>query len=177
MTDVMRLSKGGALEGPGADTLDPPQADNQTLSAQDFRYDKTGLPRYPDAVSGVVSAYTYGRGGQQDIKGSSVAIATTSSFDTAVTWYVKNLPAGWHAQTVGDLHALAQQLSVENLGRILGTVARSADPTTSAPAPPVGPQVKVSVFTPPKGAANNPGVMIVQKDQEPVKIFLKVNMR
>ena len=76
--------------------------------------------RYPDAVTGVVSAFTYGPGGQQDVQGSSVAIATGSSFDSAVQWYVKNLPDGWHAQTVGDFGALAQQLSVENLGKMLG---------------------------------------------------------
>ena len=161
--------------GSAFDAPDTPQEESKTLAAQDFRYDKTGLPRYPDAVSGVVSALTYGPGGQQDVKGSSVAIATHSSFDTAVQWYVKNLPAGWHAQTVGDLNALAQQMSVENLGKILGVGAGSADPKASAP--PAGPQMKVSIFTPPKGAANEPGVMIVQKDQEPVKIFLKVNMR
>lgn len=175
MNDVARLSKGGAL-GPGVDTPDAaPSPGGNTLAAQDFRYDKTGLPRYPDAVTGVVSAFTYGPGGQQDVQGSSVAIATGSSFDSAVQWYVKNLPDGWHAQTVGDFGALAQQLSVENLGKMLGLGGGNANQAASAPPP--GPQMKVSIFTPPKGAANNPGVMIVQKGQEPVKIFLKVNMR
>ena len=173
MKDVMQLSQGGHL-GPGADEPDPSQADGNTLAARDFRYDKTGLPRYPDAVSDVVSAYTFGPGGQQDVKGSSVAIVTGSSFETAVDWYVKNLPTGWHAQTVGDFNALAQQLSVENLGKMLGRGAGVADGTASAPA---GPQIKVSIFTPPKGTANDPGIMIVQKDQESVKILLKANMR
>jgi hypothetical protein len=59
----------------------------------------------------------------------------------------------------------------------LGMSASGDDPTASAPAPPAGPHIKLSVFTPPKGAANYPGVMIVQKDQEPVKILMKVNMR
>jgi hypothetical protein len=177
MRDVMQLSKGGTL-GPGVDPgPDPQQADPNTLVSPDFRYDKTGLPRYPDAVSGVVSAYTYGPGGQQDVNGSSVAIVTGSSFDTAVAWYVRNLPAGWRAQTVGDFNALAQSLSPQNLGKMLGMSASGNDPTASAPAPPAGPHIKLSVFTPPKGAANYPGVMIVQKDQEPVKILMKVNMR
>lgn len=176
MKDVMRLSKGGAL-GPSADGPDPQQVDRNTLTSPDFRYDKTGLPRYPDAVSGVVSAYTYGPGGQQDVEGSSVAIVTGSSFDTAVGWYVKNLPAGWHAQTVGDFSALAQSLSAQNLGKLLGMGTSGDDQTASALAPPAGPRVKVSIFTPPKGTANDPGVMIVQKDQEPVKILMKVNMR
>ncbi|HEV2704032.1 MAG TPA: hypothetical protein VGV09_20570 [Steroidobacteraceae bacterium] len=177
MKDVVQLSKGGAL-GPGVDPVDPPQADgNNTLSAPDFSDDKTGLPRYPDAVSGVASAYTYGPGGQQDVKGSSVVIVTGSSFDTAVAWYVKSLPAGWRSQTVGDLGALAQQLSVQNLGKMLGMGGSADDHTASAPAPPAGPQVKVSVFTPPQGTANDPGVMIVQKDQESVKILMKVNLR
>ena len=176
MKDVMQLSKGGAL-GPGADGPDPQQADGNTLAAPDFRYDKTGLPRYPDAVSGVVSAYTYGTGGEQDVKGSSVAIVTGSSFDTAVAWYVKNLPPGWRAQTVGDFGALAQQLSPQNLGKMLGMGASADDQTASPPAPPAGPQIKVSILTPPKGTANDPGVMIVQKDQDPVKILMKINMR
>ena len=176
MKDVMQLSRGGAL-GPGADEPDPQTDGNNTLAAPDFRDDKTGLPRYPDAVSGVVSAYTYGPGGQQDVKGSSVVIVTGSSFDTAVAWYVKNLPAGWRAQTVGDFNALAQQLSVENLGKMLGMGAGAEDHPASAPAPPAGPQIKVSIFTPPKGTANDPGVMIVQKGQESVKIFMKVNLR
>ena len=177
MKDVMQLSKGGNL-GPGAGPgPDPQQADPNTLVSPDFRYDKTGLPRYPDAVSGVVSAYTYGPGGEQDVKGSSVAIVTGSSFDTAVAWYVKNLPTGWSARTVADFGALAQSLSVENLGKMLGTGASGDGRTPSTPAPPAGPQIKVSVFTPPKGAPNDPGVMIVQKDQESVKILMKVNMR
>jgi hypothetical protein len=174
MKDVMQLSKGGAL-GPAVDGTDPPQAGDHTLAAPDFRYDKTGLPRYPDAVSAIASAYTYGPGGEQDVKGSSVAIVTASSFDAAVDWYLKNLPAGWSAQTVGNFNALAQQLSVENLGKMLGASAEGK--TAPAQAPPSGPQVKVSVFTPPKGAANSPGVMIIQKDQEPVRILMKVNMR
>lgn len=177
MKDVMQLSKGGAL-GPAPDAPDPPTSPgNNTLAAPDFRYDKTGLPRYPDAVSGVVSAYTYGPDGQQDVKGSSVAIVTTSSFDTAVEWYLKNLPAGWHAQTVGDFTALAQQLSVQNLGRMLGAGAGVDGPAASAPAPAAGPRIRISIFSPPQGAADSPGVMIVQKDQESVKIFMKVNMR
>lgn len=176
MNDAMRLSRGGAL-GTAVEENETQQPDRNTLAAPDFRYDKTGLPRYPNEVSSVASAYTYGTGGQQDVKGSSVAIVTGSSFDTAVQWYVKNLPTGWHAQTVGDLGALAQKLSVENLAKMLGLGAQGGDQTTAASAPPAGPQMKVSVFTPPQGAANEPGVMIVQKDQEPVKIFLKVNMR
>jgi len=177
MNDVMQLSKGGALLGPGAEGPDPQQAGGNTLTAPDFRYDKTGLPRYPDAVSGVISAYTYGTDGEQDVKGSSVAIVTGSSFDTAVAWYVKNLPAGWRAQTVGDFAALAQQLSVQNLGKMLSAGASAGDPTAAPPAPPPGPKVKLSIFTPPQGTANDPGVMIVQKDQEPVKILMKINMR
>jgi len=177
MKDVMQLSKGRALLGPGVDGPDPGQANGNTLTAPDFRYDKTGLPRYPDEVSGVVSAYTYGSGGEQDVKGSSVAIVTGSSFDTAVAWYVKNLPVGWRAQTVGDFGALAHQLSPENLGKMLGMGASSGDQTAVPPAPPPGPQIRLSIFTPPQGAANNPGVMIVQKDQDPVKILMKVNMR
>ncbi len=176
MNDVARLSKGGAL-GPGVEGQDPQQLNGNTLSAPDFRYDKTGLPRYPDAVSGVASAYTYGPGGKQDVKGSSLAIVTGSSFDTAVQWYVKNLPAGWHAQTIGDFGGLAQQLSVKNLAKLLGMGASGDDQAASAPAEPAGPHISVSIFTPPKGAANEPGVMIVQKDQESVKILMKVNMR
>ena len=177
LKDVMQLSKGGVL-GPGVDGgPGPPEAGNHTLAAPDYSYDKTGLPRYPDAVSGIASAYTYGPGGEQDVKGSSVAIVTASSFQTAVDWYVKNLPAGWHAQTVGNFSALAQQLSVENLGKMLSQGASGQGQTAAASAPPAGPQFKVSIFTPPAGAANYPGVMIIQKDQEPVRILMKVNMR
>jgi hypothetical protein len=175
MKDVMQLSKGGAL-GAGVVGQDPQPLDGNTLSAPDFRYDKTGLPRYPDEVTGVASAYSYGAGGEQDVKGSSVAIVTGSSFDAAVAWYVKNLPPGWRAQTVGDFGALAQQLSVQNLGKMLGMGA-DEDKTAASQAPPSGPQVKLSIFAPPKGAMNDPGVMIVQKDQESVKILMKINKR
>ena len=171
MKDVMKLSRGGAM-GQGMDAQGQPQANDNTLAAQDFRYDKTGLPRYPDAVSGVASAYTYGPGGLQDVRGSSVAIVTGSSFDSAVDWYVKHLPAGWHAQTTGDLNALAQQLSVENLGKLLSGNGQAVNASPST-----GPQLKVSVFTPPSGAANDPGVMIVQDGQAPVKILMKISMR
>lgn len=175
MKDVTQLSKGGALR-PAPDAPDaPPSPGSNTLTAPDFRYDKTGLPRYADAVSGVASAYTYGPAGEQDVKGSSVEIVTTSSFDTAVQWYVKNLPGGWHAQTVGDFGGLAQQLSVQSLTKMLG--GAGDDPAASAPAPAAGLRIKVSVFTPPQGAANDPGVLIVQKDQDSVKVLMKVSMR
>ena len=54
---------------------------------------------------------------------------------------------------------------------MLGSGASVDDQKAPAPAPPAGPQIEVSIFTPPKGTANDPGVMVIQK------ILMKVNMR
>ena len=172
MGDLQRLTKGKPLTLGDADDpdgkLDP---QGKSYSARDFSYDKTGLPRYPDAVVSVASSISYGPDGRTDRYTTGAAIVTSSSFDTVVAWYQKQLPAGWHDQTVGDLGALASQFSMQNIGKMLGvpangtTAPAGSAATASAPAE----VLRISIFSPPAGTPNEPAVMIVQHGDRPVE--------
>jgi hypothetical protein len=149
------------------------------LTAHDFRYDKTNLPRYPDSVTAMASAISYPPGDRTDIYGTSSGIVTSSSFDSVVDWYGKNLPPGWHATTISDLGSLAKQLSPENILKMFGSQAggSAAQPgsTASAAAPP--PKLKISIFRPPAGSKTDTGVMIIQKGDQPVQAFMQTNVK
>jgi hypothetical protein len=180
--DLLKLTAGKPLtlgdddEKPGNDG-----PLRKSLSAHDFTYDKTGLPRYPDAVKAVVSSITYPDATRTDAYNTGAGIVTGSSFDTVVAWYQKNLPAGWQSSTVGDfgqLGANAKQLSPENIMKMLGAAANGSAPTALAPAPPTAAadRIAISIFKPPAGSKNEQGVMIVQKGDHPVEALMKAKI-
>jgi hypothetical protein len=158
------------------DTASPPlDPASKVLSAPDFTYDRTGLPRYPQGVQRVASALSYPDPNDSDIYGTSAAIVTDDSFDTVVGWYQSHLPAGWRSQNIGDLARLAQQLSPQNLTKMLSGSSSGAeppDPTTSA----AGDRMQISIFTPPAGVQGKPGVMVVKKGDDPVMAMLKAQI-
>jgi hypothetical protein len=164
---------------------DPPTEDPmvKSFTSRDFTYDKTGLPRYPDAVKAVASTVTYEPAGQTDIYSTGAAIVTDSSFDTVVAWYQKNLPGGWQSSTVGDfgqLGATAKQLSPENMLKMLSAGAQNgaaADSFTPAPPTAAADRIRISIFKPPAGAKNAPAIMIVQKGDRPVEALLQAHAR
>jgi hypothetical protein len=180
---LSRLTRGKPL-GLG-DSDDKPTEDPlvKSFTSHDFTYDKTGLPRYPDAVKAVVSTVTYEPADQTDSYSSGAAIVTASTFDTVVDWYQKNLPGGWQSNTVGDfaqLGAQAKQLSPENILKMLGAGAQNgAAPNsfTPAPATAAADRIRISIFKPPPGTKNAPGIMIVQKGGSPVEALMQAHVR
>jgi hypothetical protein len=165
--------------------LDQPQSNGKdasvkVLSAHDFSYDKTGLPRYLDANQAVFSAMSYDVPGRTDTYGSASGIVSGSAFDDVVGWYRKNLPAGWSNSTVSDLNrlgAVAQQLSPDKIMQMFadpngGTPEKSAG---DIPATATADRIRLSMFSPPAGTKGDPGVMIVQRDGKPVTILMKTH--
>jgi hypothetical protein len=178
---VWRLAAGGTLSADGVDTplTSAQQASGKVLTAHDFRYDKTNLPRYPDSVTAVASAISYPPGDRTDIYGTSSGIVTSSSFDTVVDWYGKNLPPGWHATTIRDLGSLAKQLSPEYILKMFGSQAdgSAAQPGSAASAAAPPEKLKISIFRPPAGSRADTGVMIIQKGDQPVQAFMQTNVK
>ncbi len=178
---VLRLAAGGTLSADGLDTpsTSPKSDSDKVLMAHDFRYDKTNLPRYPDSVTSMASAISYPPGDRTDSYGTSSGIVTSSSFDTVVDWYRKNLPPGWHDTTIRDFGSLAKQLSPENIMKMIGSQAggSTAQPGSAAPAAPPPEKLKISIFRPPAGSKADTGVMIIQKGDQPVQAFMQANVR
>jgi hypothetical protein len=178
---VWKLATGAPLSDGGLNTPEqnPGSASVKVLSAPDFRYDKTGLPRYPDANTAVFSALSYAAEGSTDRYGSSSGIATSSSFDTVVAWYRKSLPVGWSNTNIGDLDqigALARQLSPDKILQ-MSTAAGQAQPVDNAPATDADKRTRISMFSPPERTKGDLGVMIVQKGDKPVQIFMKTHVQ
>jgi hypothetical protein len=167
------------------DSNDAPPTENplvKSFTSRDFTYDKTGLPRYPDAVKAVASSVTYEPADQTESYSTGAGIVTASPFDTVVGWYQKNLPGGWQSTTVGDfaqLGAQAQQLSPENILKMLGAAQNggAANSFTPSPASAAADRIRISIFKPPPGAKNAPGIMIVQKGDSPVEALLQAHVR
>lgn len=153
----------------------------KSFTAHDFTYDKTGLPHYPDAVTGVVSSITYDVPNRTDTYRTGAGIVTTSSFDTVVAWYQKNLPGGWQSSTVGDfgrLGAQAKQLSPENIMKMLTSAQSGASSSlTPMPATAAEERIQISIFKPPAGSTPDHQIMIVQKGNHPVEALLQAQIK
>jgi hypothetical protein len=180
---VWRLAAGGPLSPNGSD-VPPGQGKDSSikvLSAPDFRYDKTGLPRYPDANKSVSSAMSYDVEGSTDKYASSSGILTTSPFDHVVSWYRKNLPPGWSSSTVSDLNQLggvAQALSPDKIMQMVAA-PNDAAPVKSVgdiPATAAADRIRLSMFAPPAGTKGDLGILIVQHGDEPVEILTKAHV-
>lgn len=169
------ITEGNATE---KDSPDPPPG--KMLKAQDFRYDKTNLPRYPDGVTSTMSAINYPVASDTATYGTSAGIVTSSSFETVVDWYQKNLP-GWHDMTIKDFGQFGrqakQQLSTDNLMKMLSgqapppSAAGAADPSSDAD------RVSLSLFTPPPGTNNGQSVAVIQKGGKPVAALLSLKVK
>ncbi len=160
------------VSGKNEDVKQPPQG--KSYSANDFTYDKTNLPRYPDAVSAVVSSISYGPDGRTDTYRTGAGIVTASSFDTVVTWYRHNLPSGWHEMTIGDMQKLSTQLASLSALQNLGAQPAVDPATASSPAASTSSSdaIRISLFSPPAGGTAKVGVMIVQRGDSPVEALL-----
>ena len=178
---MQQLAAGKPLTDGAVMDKDPPDPPpGKMLKAQDFRYDKTNLPRYPDGVTHTMSAINYPVASDTTTFGTSAGIVTSSSFDTVVDWYQKNLP-GWHDMTIKDYGQFGrqakQQLSADNLMKMLSgqaappSAASAAQPSTDTD------RVSLSIFTPPPGAHNGQSVAVIQKGGKPVAALLSLKVK
>jgi hypothetical protein len=179
-TGVWRLAAGAPMAPGSGDVLQGNGQDDsvKVLSAHDFTYDKTGLPRYLEASKDVFSAMSYDVPGRTDTYGSAGGIVTGSAFDDVVNWYSKNLPAGWSNSTVGDLNrlgAVAQALSPDKIMQMLAAANNAAPAKTAEdiPATAAADRMRIAMFSPPAGTKGSLGVMVVQHGERPVIIMMK----
>jgi hypothetical protein len=165
-------------EGAGPDSKDVPDPPpGQVLKASDFRYDKTGLPRYAQSVSTTTSTLYHAAGSAA--YHSTAGIMTSSRFEDVVDWYKAQLPAGWNAQVVGDVGALAQQVSIGNILNTLtaatqnkGVTPSNALPSTARTSAPSANTQSVAMFSPPPDSVGNPSILIQQNIDNTVEITM-----
>jgi hypothetical protein len=183
---VAQLAQGVA---PGAEAATSPQGDlttrTKSLVAYDFTYDKTNLPRYQDNVREVASSISYmldtKTGERTGSFGTGAGIVTTSSFDDVVDWYRKNLPGGWQSSSVGDFGQLTQQLTQGPGGDLMkllkGEMPGAAPSNGSANS--AAPKVRVALFKSPAaaGTSNDSTIMIMQKNDKPVTVYLQSQVK
>ena len=167
------------VDGVGPDFKDVPDPPpGQVLKASDFRYDKTGLPRYAQSVTTTGSTLYHAAGSAA--YHSTAAIITSSRFEEVVDWYKKQLPAGWNAQVVGDVGALAQQVSIGNILNTLTAATQNkgaassgnALPGTPTTSPPSANAQSVAMFSPPPNSVGDPSIMIQQGTDHTVEITM-----
>ena len=176
-TAVIRGAAGDPPDGDGRDVAPPAEVAGKVLSAPDFTYDKTGLPRYAGAVQSVQSALVYAKADDPAHFGTSAGIVTGDSFETVVAWYKAQLPRGWQSDEIADLNQVKQQFTAENIGKMLaaaganggaGTDAPAAAPAASDPSA----REAIVLFKAPPGTAGKPGILIEQHGEQPVRVLM-----
>ena len=182
LAGVLRLAAGAPLaDDVGGLTAQGQDVSVKVLTAPDFTYDKTGLPRYPDANQAVYSALSHDVPGRTDAYGSSSGIVTASTFDDVVGWYRKNLPPGWTATSTNDLNrlgAVGQTFSPDKVMQMLAAPSDSAPMKSVAdiPATAAADRMRLSLFSPPPGTKGDLGVMVVQHGDKPVIVLMKTHV-
>ena len=176
-TAVIRGASGDTPDGRGSGATPPPDVSGRELSAPDFTYDRTGLPRYAGAVQAVESAVVYDKADDQSSYGSSAGIVTGDSFDAVVAWYKGQLPAGWQSGSIPDLNQVKEQFTPENISKMLAAAVPGAAGDAPAPAPAAAaadPATReaITLFKAPPGTAGEPGILIAQHGQQPVTVLL-----
>lgn len=176
--DLLIKSAEGKLDGKGTmgDTAPAGPPPPNLLSAHDFTYDSTGLPRYSNAVTGVASGLSTDT--VRHKKSSVAAIVTTDSFDKVVDWYKSQMPAGWHASVIGDMEGMAKALSPDAIGKMLsGAMSGGPVDTASITAAQNGHKTGVAIFEPPNQTADSRGIMVMVKPGSPTQIVMSKKLR
>jgi len=157
------------------DTM-PPDPRIISRVAHDFSLDGTGLPRYPNAVTRVVSSLATRVDVPAD-SGTGCGILTGDSFETVVAWYHSHMPAGWHELSLGNMEQKAKQLSPQNMLKMLIPASGSdtvAAPDTSAA---VG-GTSVAIWTAPgNGTQGKSSVMVASVPGMPTHIMMTRSVR
>jgi len=159
------------------DTATPQPPPGTVLTAKDFSYDSTGLPRYSSVVRAVVSGVATDT--VRHKKSTLAAIVTSDSFDTVVTWYKGHVPAGWHAQSMGDIDAVAKAMSPQAIMGMITGAANGKTPDTAAisAAETASGDNSVAIFNPPNQTADSRSIMIVKKKGHPTEIMMSKKLQ
>jgi len=159
----------------------PPTTDSLArvgvLSAPDFSYDSTGLPRYASGVQSVASGIS--TDSVRHTKSALTAIVTNDSFDSVVTWYKSQLPAGWRASSMGNMEATAKAMSPQAIMGMLSGAMNGKDVDTAAmkAAQDSSSGTSVAVLNPPNQTADTRSIMIVRRAGEPTKVMMSKKMK
>lgn len=109
------VTTGGALQlgepddAGSNDSKDKP--DGTMLTAADYRYDKSGLPHYPNAekvASGTDATSAAAIAGSNTKVFSITEVLTDDTPDAVADWYEKNVPPGWQRISMPSAEAMAQ---------------------------------------------------------------------
>jgi len=115
-TDHPKPETGGKL-GLGPPIPDAPNQqgvpESKVVAALDYRYDKSGLPHYPNAVkvaSGTDAAAAAEAAGPASKNFSVTEILTDDTPDAVASWYHAYLPAGWNELSMPSTIAMDQAM-------------------------------------------------------------------
>jgi hypothetical protein len=175
---ISKMAGGDTPNGdPVNDTATPQPPPGTVLTAKDFSYDSTGLPRYANGVQAVVSAVATDT--IRHKKSTLVAIVTNDSFDSVVTWYKGHDPAGWHAQSMGDIDAVAKAMSPQAIMGMITGAANGQTPDTAAisAAQTASGGNSVAIFNPPNQSADSRSIMIVKRKGHPTEIMMSKKLQ
>ncbi len=175
---ISKMAGGDTPNGDAVnDTATPQPPPGTVLTAKDFSYDSTGLPDMPSGVQAVVSAVATDT--IRHKKSTLVAIVTNDSFDSVVTWYKGHDPAGWHAQSMGDIDAVAKAMSPQAIMGIITGAANGKTPDTAAvsAAQTASGENSVAILNPPNQTADSRSIMIVKKKGHPTEITMSKKLR
>ncbi|HJU07841.1 MAG TPA: hypothetical protein VJ727_05095, partial [Rhodanobacteraceae bacterium] len=109
--------RGGELQlGPPTDdgNLGASKPADKVVAALDYRYDKSGLPHYPNAIkvaSGTDAAQAAAAAGPNSKNFSVTEIITDDPPDVAAAWYHDHLPAGWNELQMPSATAMDQAIA------------------------------------------------------------------
>ena len=116
-TQPVSKTPGGALQlGPPMDNsgLGASKPADKVVAALDYRYDKSGLPHYPNAIkvaSGTDAATAAATAGPIGKDYSITEIITDDPPDVAAAWYHDHLPAGWNELQMPSAAAMDQEIA------------------------------------------------------------------
>ncbi len=111
------LGPGGSLQlgppatDPGVENSKPA---GKVVTALDYRYDKSGLPHYPNALkvsSGTDAAAAAAAAGPNTKNFSVTEIVTDDAPEVAAAWYHAHLPAGWNELQMPSAPAMDQAIA------------------------------------------------------------------
>ena len=144
-----------------------------TVTAPNFTYDLTGLPRYAHATRSMSGLST-----RKDVPadtGTVAAMLTPDSFDSVAAWYHTHVPPGWHETKMGSMEQMAAQVSPQNIAKMLSAYVNGAPASDSAAAPADStPGHSVAIWTAPDNDAHHyRGIMVATAPGELTRVVMK----
>jgi hypothetical protein len=144
-----------------------------TVTAPNFKYDLTGLPRYSNVTRSMSGLST-----RKDIPadtGTVVAMLTPDSFDSVASWYHTHVPSGWRETKMDNMEQMAAQASPQNIAKMLSAYVNGAPAGDSSAAPAdSAPGHSVAIWTAPDNDTHHyRGIMVVTATGEPTRVVMK----